>query len=138
MALWSQHALGASEERLSDFSRKYSTLLDPMPESGPALEAKRWKEALGHDEALYGFVKFFEAQLRERGREAVLREVLEVLTPSLSSAAFHCLIRTAFGVRFDDDAEIAHGLAYWAVTVETLGPLATVEQRERDPRALLE
>ncbi|HUR27743.1 MAG TPA: questin oxidase family protein [Planctomycetota bacterium] len=138
MALCAQHALGASAERMAAFAKKYSTMLDPMPTSGPAVEPQRWKDALGHDEALYGLVQFFESDLRERGREIALRDALDVLTPSLCSAAFHCLIRTAFGVRFDDDAEIAHGLAYWAITAETLGSLKKTGARELEVCALLE
>ena len=138
MALCAEHALGASDERLAAFAKKYSAMLDPMPTSGARVDAKHWKDALGHDEALFGLVQFFENDLRERGRATALREALDVLTPSLNSAAFHCLIRTAFGVRFDDDAEIAHGLAYWTVTAETLGALKQIERRESDPRALLE
>jgi hypothetical protein len=138
MALCAEHALGANAERLSAFAKKYSSHLDPMPRDGSAVDPKRWKDALGHDDALYGFVKFFETDLRERGRKIALGDALDVLTPSLNSAAFHCLIRTAFGVRFDDDAEIAHGLGYWAITADSLGALTKVEKQERDPRVLLE
>ena len=138
MALCAQHSLGASAEQLDAFAKKYSPMLDPMPTSGAKLDSKHWKEALGHDEALFGFVQFFEDDLRARGRQLVLRDALDVLAPSVGSAAFHCLIRTAFGVRFDDDAEIARGLGYWAITVESLGAPAKVKQRECDPRALLE
>ncbi len=138
MALLSQHSLGASVARMREFAAKYSAMLDPLPTSGPAIDAANWRQSLGHDEALHGLVVFFLRDLRERGRDAVLRDALEVLAPSLGSAAFHCLIRTAFGVRFDDDAEIAHGLSYWTITAESLGALTPSEPRERDPAVLLE
>ncbi len=138
MALCAEHSLGASDERLNAFAKKYSAMLDPMPTIGPTVDRKHWKDALGHEEALFGLVKFFEADMHERGREVALREALDVLSPSLNSDAFHCLIRTGFGVRFDDDAEIAHGLAYWTITADSLGALKSVETSERDPRALLE
>lgn len=138
MVLCSQHALGASAARMRDFAQRYGAMLDPMPQTGPAVDPKTWRTAIGHDDALSGFVKHFESDLRERGRDVVVREALDALAPTSCSAAFHCLIRTAFGVRFDDDAEIAHGLAYWAVTAESLGELKPAERRERDPKALLE
>lgn len=138
MALFSQHSLGASAARMREFATKYSAMLDPLPTSGPAIDAANWGQSLGHDEALHGLVLFFERELRERGRETVMRAALDVLAPSVGSAAFHCLIRSAFGVRFDDDAEIAHGLAYWTITAESLGTLARTESREREPGLLLE
>jgi hypothetical protein len=138
MALCSQHALGATPTRLSDFAARYGAMLDPLPEGGPTVDAAQWRSLLGRDEALRGLIAHFERDLKERGRETVLRDALDVLTPTLGSAAFHCLIRTAFGVRFDDDAEIAHGLAYWAVTNESLGELRAAGTSERDPLALLD
>lgn len=138
MALCSQYSLGASSARLKEFATSYGAMLDPMPVGGRPVDPKDWKRPLGHENALNGFVKFFEGELRERGREAALRDALEALAPSLSCDAFHCLIRTAFGVRFDDDLEIAHGLAYWAITSSSLGAIEKVEQREKEPALLVE
>lgn len=138
MALWSQHSLGASAARMREFAKKYSAMLDPLPTSGPAIDAANWKQSLGNDEALHGLLLYFQRELPERGREAVLRDALDLLAPCVGSAAFHCLIRTAFGVRFNDDAEIAHGLAYWMITAESLGSLSQTEPREQDPALLLE
>lgn len=49
---------------------------------------------------------------------------------------YHGLIRTAFGLRFEDDAELAHGLAYWASYAESLAPSAEPSDKERDVAAL--
>ncbi len=138
MALRSLYALGASAERLRDFARHYAGRLDPMPARGALDVGADWPNFLGRDDVLADLVFHFERDLKLRGRHAVLREALAQLAPSLASAAFHCLIRTAFGARFEDDAEIARGLAYWVVTNETLGALESRAPRERDPNALLE
>ncbi|HTF88312.1 MAG TPA: questin oxidase family protein [Planctomycetota bacterium] len=138
MALWSQHSLGAGEARLREFAASYGAMLESMPTAGPPVDAKEWRQALGRDEALHGFVAHFERELRERGRAAVLHDALDALSPSVGSAAFHCLIRTAFGVRFEDDAEIAHALAYWAVTASTLGTPSANPTDEKDPGAVLQ
>jgi hypothetical protein len=114
MALAALVGTGASPEQLDRFTEHY---LQHLPE--PALPVK----ALSPDEALtcLGQVKaeprfetLFDQQIATRGREAVLREWLAHLLPGLSAAAFHGLIRTAYGVRFDNDEEVASGMAVWA------------------------
>jgi hypothetical protein len=50
----------------------------------------------------------------------VLGETLPALLPGLSGAAFHGLIRTAYALDAEDDAELAHALAYF---VTVAGPL---------------
>lgn len=137
MELCALSGLGASSERMSAFFASYSRRLDPFPAEGRAVSKDTWRQLLGQPDALYGFAQYFAGDLRERGREVVLRDVLEAFAPSVSSELFHCLIRTAFGVRFDDDEEVAHGLAYWAIRPQALGPLAPEAGREREFAALL-
>jgi hypothetical protein len=69
-----------------------------------------------------------------------LRRHLPVLLPGLGAHAYHPIIRTAYGVRFDDPAEVAMGLAYWGATFLPLGPLAptaAVSGATSDPAAAL-
>jgi hypothetical protein len=59
------------------------------------------------------------------------------LLPGIGGGAFHPLIRTGYGVRFGDDAEVVEGLAYWATAFLPLGPLAP-PGGERDARVLFQ
>jgi hypothetical protein len=137
MELCALAGLGATSERMSVFSASYSRRLDPFPAEGRAVSKDTWRQHLGQGDALHGFTRYFAGDLRERGREVVLRDVLATFAPSVSSELFHCLIRTAYGARFDDDEEIAHGLAYWSIRPQPLGPLAPEAGQEREFAALL-
>ena len=137
MELCALAALGATAQRLNEFSADYSKRLTPFPGGGVKIARDNWRAQLRNDGALHGFAQYFESELRSRGRDVVLREVLEVFAPTVSSELFHCMIRTAYGVQFDDDAEIAHGLAYWAIMQESLGALGSGAGSEHDFAALL-
>jgi hypothetical protein len=137
MELCALHALGASAERLRAFAAGYGKRLEPFPKSGPPVAKSDWRARLGQAEALPGFVDFFQAELREQGREAGLRALLPAFAPSLASELFHGLIRSAYALRFGDEAELAHGLAYWAIKPMSLGALEHAKGGERDFAALL-
>jgi hypothetical protein len=138
MALSALVALGASAERLQEFETRHARRLEPFPAAGPAVPPDTWRGAIGRPEAFTGLVQVFEADVRERGRDAVLRDTLPALVPGLGGAAFHGMIRTAYAVRAEDDLDVAHGLAYWAARAAPLGPLAASPGGEPDPGALLE
>lgn len=137
MALYALYDLGADAERLDAFAEHYTPRLEPFPAQGERIEWARWIAARGEREALYGYVQLFEARIAERGRDAVLREVLPVLIHDLSAAAFHCTIRAGYAVRFEDDAELAHALGYWAIEPVVLGYLPERVGTESDPAVLL-
>jgi len=137
MELFALHALGASAERMRAFAADYSTRLDPLPAGGPAVTKDTWQKQLGQADAVHGFVEFFGRELRERGREKALRDLLGSFAPSMASELFHGLIRTGYGIDFGDDAEIAHGLAYWAIKPFPLGPLEKAKGGEPSFAALL-
>jgi hypothetical protein len=137
MELFALHALGASTERLRAFAADYSKRLEPFPAGGPPVTQADWRARLGQADALPGFLAFFQARLREQGRQAALRELLGDFAPSLASELFHPLIRSGYGVGFGDDAEIAHGLAYWAIRPFPLGALEKSKGGEPDFAALL-
>ena len=124
MALMSLAALGSSEQHLRELGEHHLSRWAPFPESGPAVDARGWREQLGNTEALFGFRALFREEIRRRGVAATLRAYLPGLLPGLGAHAFHAIIRTGYGVRFDDPEEVAMGLAYWAVTYLPLGPLA--------------
>ncbi|GAA5174729.1 questin oxidase family protein [Niveibacterium umoris] len=101
MALAALHALGASVDRLDAFAAAYRSQLRPLPPSQtPHDFPAQWAR--------------FQAMLSAEHRDAVLRRELPVLFEGLATAAFHGLIRLAYGVRFESISETAAGLALLA------------------------
>jgi hypothetical protein len=137
MGLYSLAALGASSEQIQRFAEAHWPRLEPLPrEAGPGISGESWKSHLGQRQAINGYRAFFTAAIAREGRDATLRKFLPALLPGVGAAAFHPLIRTAYGVRFGDDREVSDGLAYWATAYLPLGPLGSAGT-QRDPRALL-
>jgi hypothetical protein len=137
MALFSMASLGGGSKRLQAVGDAIWPSLEPFPTGGPAVTAANWTALRGNHAALPGLRAFFRAEIARAGVGPALRKVLPELLPGLGAAAFHGIIRTGYGVRFGDDAEVADGLAYWAIAYLPLGPLAPATSRP-DPIPLLE
>lgn len=112
MALVALQRLGAHGERLREFFERYVAKLGLAPRRGQALAD--WQERLGHVDAYADLHETFRGRLERDGAPALLREVLPRLWPGVGAAAFHGLIRTAYGVEQRHAGETAAGLAYWA------------------------
>lgn len=112
MALGALHALGADDDRLRDFFDRYSQRLGSgAPSAGTLAD---WTAGLGRVEAFADLFTTFRSMLDQEGTAQVLRRVLPRLMCGVGAAAFHGLIRTAYGVAAQHDGETAAGLAYWA------------------------
>jgi hypothetical protein len=136
MALLSLAALGAPPDRIRSLGEAKLEGGRPFPAGGPAVTRQNWHEQLGNPEALPGLRALFDQEIARRGVAWTLRRYLPALLPGLGAHAFHPLIRTGYGVRFGDPAEVAMGLAYWAITFLPLGPLTTPGPHD-DPAAAL-
>jgi hypothetical protein len=136
MALLALAALGGAPAELSSFGERMLRKGKPFPPGGGSIERQRWRERLGDMDALPAFRRFFDEEVARRGVAATLRSYLPELSRAPASAEYHCMIRTAYGVRFGDPAEVAMGLAYWSAAFMPLGSLLPAE-RERDPIACL-
>ncbi|MFI2811458.1 MULTISPECIES: questin oxidase family protein [Microbulbifer] len=67
-----------------------------------------------HSEELFpSALQYYEQQLEQHGIADCLRRELPPLLPSIATAAFHGLIRTAYGIDARHLEEVAMGLAYW-------------------------
>jgi hypothetical protein len=122
MALSALAALGADDEALATFARNYAARLRPLRDAAP-LVSEDFRASIGSRTALVGLIQYFETALGTRGRSAVLGETLPALLPGLSGAAFHGLIRTAYALGAEDDAELAHALSYFVTVAGPLRPL---------------
>lgn len=145
MALSALAWLGGSDQQLQGLAGAHAPYLEPLRQAMP-LPLDDWRAAVGAPQALVALSQYFEQQLSARGRELLLREVLPALIPGLSGALFHGMIRTAYALRAEDDAELALALAYFATVARPLRALpepthATAETADqllrralRDPR----
>lgn len=113
MARSALRRMGASAERIEDFTRTYvaEKQLRPLAAGDPELVAR---EAMVR-------------RLAADGRGVVLREELRSLAGGIGAGAFHALIRVAYGLADGDDAEIAAGLVYWRHAWVDLGSSEHVE-----------
>ena len=106
--------MGATPQRVERFTQDYLKQMEPAPQPGEAIHAENWLTRLG-DESAYGdYLGFFRREVGRLNARAALRAYLPELAPGVGAAAFHPIIRTAFGVIAEDSEEIAVGLAYWA------------------------
>ncbi|MES1150808.1 MAG: questin oxidase family protein, partial [Dongia sp.] len=96
------------------FTNDYLKNMEPAPAPGSAIDKSNWKERLGEQGVYADYLGFFQREVERLGARAALRTYLPKLSRGVDAAAFHPLIRTAFGVIGDDPREIAVGLAYWA------------------------
>ena len=122
MTLSALAALGADDGVLTSFAEHYRTRLRPLRQGAP-LSAGDWRASLGSPSALVGLIQHFERELSVRDRAAVLRDVLAAATPGLAAGAFHGLIRTAYALHAEEDAELAHALGYFVMVAQPLRPL---------------
>lgn len=104
MALVALHHLGASENRLREFVATLGERLSPRAADDPEIAlAARHRRAID-----------------DVGRDQALRAALAGLLPSLSSDAFHGVIRLGWALRTSSADEVAAALAAWEHAREAL------------------
>ncbi len=124
MALIALAGMGATDERLQTYAVAYSQRMSPLvPATAPATD---WRALRGQIDAYPALLVYFQQAVAEHGADMVLRQVLPDLMPGVGAAAFHGLIRLAYGVLAQSESEIAAGLAYFAARYLDLGPLRPV------------
>jgi hypothetical protein len=114
MTLIALEHLGAPPKRIEKYAYAYLLDMELVGEPGEAIDAGNWRERLGDEAAYLDYLGFFRREIARLNARATLRAYLPALASGIGAAAFHPLIRTAYGVIADDSEEIAVGLAYWA------------------------
>ncbi len=143
MALVALDRLGATAEQLERYAASYprrrQLRLARPAATWPAGQA--WTSRLGQPDAWPLVRDLFVQWLRHESPAAVLHQVLPALMPGCAAAAFHGVIRTAYGLQAEHLGEVAEGLSYWAATHQRLGELPTPSSSRargtRDPIELL-
>ena len=136
MALIALHRLGASDDRLDSFAKKYAKRLVPAPSIVLWPDGKVWNAELGNRDAWSAYRSLFRAWLAKDGQAAVLAQTLPTLMRGCGAAAFHGMIRGAYAVEALHLNELADALAYWACRHLVLG--AASNGTENNPRILLD
>ena len=121
MALVALARLGATDARLGQFFAAYSKQLEPRPVERTPITRETFTKNLGTHHRYGDYLAFFADELHRNGRTQLLATYLPNLVPGISGAAFHAMIRLAYGLEIDDDAEVAASLAYLADAYLMLG-----------------
>lgn len=127
MAQFAMFRMGANDADFNRFSNHYICLHDLPPvgsTTGIRLQDDNWQDYLGTRKYFADYRLFFGEQLNKLGRKRYLGVYFNSLVGGISSAAFHSLIRLAYGVDSENDEEILSGMAYLAdAYLELHGPL---------------
>ncbi len=130
MAQFALYRVGTSDADLDRFTNYYidlHNLPSVEPATGLSLNEDNWRNYLGTRGYFADFRHFFANRLETLGRKKFLEIYFNALLMGISSAAFHSLIRLAYGVDSENDEEILSGMAYLAdAFLELRGPLPEV------------
>jgi Questin oxidase-like len=110
--------LGASAQRLLEVADYYNRC-NKVPRLCAVIAPitrDNWLEALGDRSRECDYRRFFALETERMGGRAALRRYAPQLARGIGASALHALMRLAYGVLRNDDAEIATALGYWAAT----------------------
>ncbi|SEA46079.1 questin oxidase family protein [Microbulbifer marinus] len=131
MVLIALDKMGASREQLQHaFDRSIPHL--ERPELLPPNASFSISDCRNREERFPSALRYYEIQVKQHGIADCLRRELPPLLPAIATAAFHPLIRTAYGIDARHQQEVAAGLAYWNLEYHTL---AASEVRTSVPAA---
>ncbi len=106
---------------------KYKRRLQAHPGQGRPVARDAWQTALGDFNRIADWIALFNREIAESSWRAALKDWAPRLSPGLSAAAMHGLLRTAHAARSlaqkETEArrrELAEGLAYWAARYQPL------------------
>ncbi|MBS1956435.1 MAG: questin oxidase family protein [Cyanobacteria bacterium SZAS-4] len=132
MAQFALYRVGASDADFDRFTNYYIDLhglRSAETATGIPLQENNWRNYLGERKFYSDFRLFFARQLTKLGRTQFLKLYFNDLAKGISSAAFHSLIRLAYGVDSDNDEEILSGMAYLAdAYLELHGPIPPLSE----------
>jgi hypothetical protein len=139
MVLVAMHRLGGSDARLAEYFATYRDMnhLCAPPPTVALIAPETWTAVLGSRERETDYRLFFEGELARLGERAAIARYLPALLPGAAASATHGLMRLAYGVMRDDDAEIATALGYWAATYLELGRATGASPTTDDPVEVL-
>lgn len=137
MAVTALRELGATEKDIDAFAKTQAKALKRKKVGVKSIDPLLLSARIG-DPAVYPqALNFFLHAIEHEGRAEVFSKYLPELSGSIATAAFHGVIRTAFGLIADEDIEIAAGLAYWWSRAETVSFSMSIGAANNDHETLL-
>ena len=113
MALIALYGLGASSKDLMSFYNAYIPRLEVLSASDNQ-ELGRSAGLPDSESTHLGELRDLLARAPQNGFEETRASAIDLLAPGVGAAAFHGLIRTAYGIEASHRAEEFVGLAYWS------------------------
>jgi hypothetical protein len=112
MALYALSQMGASDERLAEYFRWWEeNRALPRRETGRRVGADEWDQYIGEPSMFGALWEIFARRASDRGSAEVVSEVFPFVSDGIAAAAFHGLIRLAYGIEAEHMGEIGAGLA---------------------------
>jgi hypothetical protein len=118
MTLIAARALGADPIRLQEVFERGRRRLVPISEGssdrGTAITDRSWHRHLGTGVRYAELRSYFDDEIARIGWQQTVRAHASVLVEAAPAAAFHGMIRLAYGIEVAHPGQIAGGLAYWS------------------------
>lgn len=114
MALIALDRLGADDATMTRFAEQYATKLVPKAPPKTRLTRESWKSHLGKHAHHTDHVELIDGHWGSIGKDELLRRYVPLLLGGVGAAAFHGMIRLAYGLDADSRTEIVEGLAHWS------------------------
>lgn len=122
MALYALARMGASDERLVEYFHRWEAdRALPRIESERQVEREEWTRHIGDAAMFSALWEFFSDRVAKRGPAEIVGEVFPLVSGGIGAAAFHGLIRLAYGIEADHAGEIGAGLATLCARYADLG-----------------
>lgn len=144
MAVESLCALGRPDA-VAPWLGRYRQGMTPRPAMGARIDARRWRDALGYAGRFADWAALFRDEIERRSWRETLRRWADALSPGLSGAATHGVIRVGHAVRSlelgespERLCELADALAYLAATYAELPTAAAGSGGTLAPGAAIE
>lgn len=135
MALYALARMGASDERLVEYFHWWeANRALPRTDSERPVEWEEWTRHIGDAAMFSALWEFFSDRVAKRGPTEIIGEVFPLVSGGIAAAAFHGLIRLAYGIEADHAGEIGAGLATLCSRYADLGipkharPAAGIEE----------
>ena len=109
MTLCAMAGLGGDFDACVAYRDQYKKILHEIPREDPI---RHWRNGIGRRELYPSLLPWFRQQVAEKGIENAVSEYLPEFIGGLPLDAFHPVIRLAYAIDFDSQAETAAALAY--------------------------
>ena len=113
MALFALSRMGAPDERLIEYFHWWEeNRALPRRDSGYEISRNEWHQHLGDAQMFDALSNCFRRWVLDRGSTEVIGAVFPRISGGVAAAAFHGLIRLAYGIEADHAGEIGAGLPF--------------------------